>query len=167
MLQVVLIRPQIPPNTGNIARLCAATRCTLHLVGPLGFSLNDRALRRAGLDYWNLLSWKYYENIRDFAKFNDQRLKFWCVETGLGPAYYDVSFDVDSALVFGSETSGLTPEDLFILRAQCCHIPMWEPGVRSLNLSNSVAIVLYEALRQLRVETQGKGCQPSRIDESV
>lgn len=145
MLNVVLYEPEIPQNTGNIARLCAATGCHLHLVGPLGFSLQDRYLKRAGLDYWHLVKISYYDSFQDLKdKYADGR--FFYI-TSKGKRYYtQVSFKPGDFLVFGRETQGL-PDDIIKNNSQyCLRIPMIA-GVRCLNLSNSVAIVVYEALR--------------------
>jgi tRNA (cytidine/uridine-2'-O-)-methyltransferase len=147
MLSVALVEPEIPPNTGNIARLCAAVRVPLHIVGPVGFRLDDRAVRRAGLDYWPEVS--LYRH-RDVAALEASltRAAFVYLTTKADRPYTDWRFEGDECLVFGSETRGL-PEEL--LRAnweKCLTIPMLNPNVRSLNLSTAVAIVLYEALRQ-------------------
>ncbi|MBP5661738.1 MAG: tRNA (cytidine(34)-2'-O)-methyltransferase [Clostridia bacterium] len=148
MLNVVLVEPEIPVNAGNIARTCAASGARLHMVRPFGFSLDDKSLKRAGLDYWNLLDICYYDSFEEVrARFPDA--PFFYATTKGGHIYTDACFPDDSFLVFGKETKGL-PEDL--LRANrdaCVRIPMVE-GARSLNLCNSVAIVLYEALRQNR-----------------
>ncbi len=123
-------------------------RCHLHLVGPLGFRLDERALRRAGLDYWPLLSWSYHENLEHFVKEVGVSREIWCVETGGGEPYHRVKYSRDCVLVFGSETCGLGQEDMVSLGGRRCFIPMMESRVRSLNLSNCVAVVLMEALRQ-------------------
>lgn len=145
-MHIVLIEPEIPGNTGNIARLCAATGCELHLVKPLGFSVDDKYLKRAGLDYWNLVKIHYHEN---FAEVQGKYLEatFYYNTTKAKKAYSEISFQVNDFLVFGKETAGI-PED--ILKANwenCIRIPMIHDA-RSLNLSNSVAIVAYEALKQ-------------------
>jgi tRNA (cytidine/uridine-2'-O-)-methyltransferase len=145
-LHIVLVEPEIPQNTGNIARTCAATGASLHLVEPLGFSLEDRYLKRAGLDYWHLLSMRNYPSLELFMKKHRDK-SYWLVTTKGGHVYSDVTFPFDCYLLFGKETEGL-PEDL--LRAypgRCIRIPMIA-GARSLNLSNAVAIVTYEYLRQ-------------------
>ena len=149
MPRVVLVNPQIPPNTGNIARTCAATNTELHLVGPLGFELSDRYLKRAGLDYWPHVKLHYYENLEQFVSFQKQqegRLLGFSVRGK--SCYGECNFQENDWLVFGSETEGLPDK----FREQCdqmLHIPMPHPQVRSLNLSVSVAIGLFEALRQL------------------
>ena len=149
MPQIVLVQPQIPPNTGNIARTCAATETPLHLVAPLGFEISDRHLKRAGLDYWPYVDIHYHADIEQFEKV--------CSEAGgrtLGlsvrgdRSYADFSFREDDWLLFGSETSGLSPQILDKCDATL-YIPMTQKEVRSLNLANSVAIVLFEARRQL------------------
>ncbi len=147
MLRVALIEPEIPPNTGNIARLCAATRVPLHIVGVTGFRLDDRAVRRAGLDYWPEVELRRH---RDLAALGEElpATRFIYLTTKAERHYTDWRFEQDDCLVFGRETRGL-PEDL--LRAnweRCLTIPMLNPNVRSLNLATAVAIVLYEALRQ-------------------
>ena len=146
-MNVVLVEPEIPPNTGNVARLCAATNSTLHLIGPLGFRLDDRELKRAGMDYWEHVTWKYWKTWDEFSPAN---ARLWLVENKTDRLYTDVTYRPDDYLVFGRETRGL-PEEL--LRANwehCITIPMSNPNVRSLNLATSVAIVLYEAVRQLK-----------------
>lgn len=147
MLSVALVEPEIPPNTGNIARLCAAVRVPLHIVGPIGFRLDDRAVRRAGLDYWPEVSLHRH---RDVAAL-DASLSgaaFVYLTTKADRPYTDWRFEGNECLVFGSETRGLPAELLQANRERCLTIPMLNPNVRSLNLSTSVAIVLYEALRQ-------------------
>ncbi len=153
MTHIILIRPEIPPNTGNIARLCAATGSLLHIVGPIGFRLDDATLRRAGLDYWPLLQLRLYENITAFLATFPDNLPIWCVETGSSPAYHTIAYPSECAFAFGSETCGLSPQTISQLGGRQCHIPILEPRVRSLNLSNCVAIVLYEHLRQHSLTT--------------
>ena len=146
-MQVVLVEPQIPPNTGNIARLCAATRTPLHLVGSLGFRLTDRHLRRAGLDYWVHVDLHRHVSLQDFLKdLPACRLCFFSKKAKRG--YLEAAFREDAYLIFGSETHGL-PAWLFQQYPQrFFRIPIFHPGVRSLNLATSVAVALYEALRQ-------------------
>lgn len=145
-MHIVLVEPEIPGNTGNIARLCAATASRLHLVKPLGFSLDDRYLKRAGLDYWHLVDVVCHENFAEVqAELAGHR--FYYCTTKTKQLYSDIRFAADDVLVFGKETAGL-PEELLAKQPESCiTIPMRE-GARSLNLSNSVAVVLYEALRQ-------------------
>jgi len=144
---IVLVEPEIPQNTGNIARTCAATGTKLHLVKPLGFSVNDKYLKRAGLDYWHLLDITYYENLDEFLNTHKGKRMFFST-TKAAKKYTDVEYQDGDFLVFGKETKGL-PEDLLKENLDyAVRIPMID-GARSLNLSNSVAIVLYEALRQL------------------
>ncbi len=146
MLNIVLVEPEIPQNTGNIARTCAATGCRLHLVEPLGFEISDRTLKRAGLDYWHLVEVMRYSNWGDFTAKNPGRYMY--LSTKAGQTYTDASFRDGDYLVFGKETKGL-PEDLLKSDLEhCFRIPMIEDA-RSLNLSNAVAVVAYEALRQL------------------
>lgn len=149
MPQVVLIHPQIPPNTGNIARTCAATRTELHLVGPLGFEISDRYLKRAGLDYWPYVKLNVHDSLEAFQACHRQRGGRWLGFSVSGKCSYTrFEFQSDDWLLFGSETTGLPPEVLNICAATL-YIPMSEPGVRSLNLSVSVAAGLFEARRQL------------------
>jgi len=147
MLSVALVEPEIPPNTGNIARLCAAVRVPLHIVGPIGFRLDDRAVRRAGLDYWPEVSLHRH---RDLAALQASlpEADFLYLTTKTDRSYTDWSFQGNECLVFGSETRGLPVELLHANREKCLTIPMLNPRVRSLNLSSAVSIVLYEALRQ-------------------
>ncbi len=145
-LHIVLVEPEIPPNTGNIARLCAATKCSLHLVKPLGFSVDDKQLKRAGLDYWHLLDICYYENWRDFLS-QHPGAEIFLATTKAGKYYTDFSYPAGSFLVFGKETKGLAPEILAAFPDKNIRLPM-QAGARSLNLSNAVAIITYEALRQ-------------------
>ncbi|MTJ07394.1 MULTISPECIES: tRNA (cytidine(34)-2'-O)-methyltransferase [unclassified Anabaena] len=149
MPQVVLVNPQIPPNTGNIARTCAATGTELHLVGPLGFEISDRYLKRAGLDYWPYVKLHYHESIEAFQIAQQQRPGRRLGFTVRGNFnYINFEFQADDWLLFGSETAGL-PESLLLNCDSTIYIPIHEPGVRSLNLSVSVAIGLFECRRQL------------------
>lgn len=147
MLHIVLVNPEIPQNTGNIARTCAATGAMLHLIKPLGFSLEDKYMKRAGLDYWHLMSLRVYEGLEDFFQQHPHaRCHF--ASTKAPRSYHQAEFRDEDFLFFGRETRGL-PENLLEKGYdRCIRIPMKEEA-RSLNLSNSVAIVLYEALRQL------------------
>lgn len=143
---IVLYRPEIPQNTGNIARTCAVTGARLHIIKPMGFSVDDRYLRRAGLDYWDKLDITYYENMDDFfEKTAGARLYF--ASTKSQKNYCDVSFQDGDFIMFGRESAGIDDEVLQKNLSHCIRIPM-RNTLRSLNLSNSVAIVLYEALRQ-------------------
>ena len=145
-MHIVLVEPEIPGNTGNIARLCAATKCHLHLVRPLGFSVEDKYLKRAGLDYWNLVDINYYDSIYEvFAKYKDNPR--FLLTTKARKSYTDVTYGPESLLIFGPETRGLSEKPRKENADSCVRIPMIEEA-RSLNLSNSAAIVLYEALRQ-------------------
>ena len=149
MFNVVLLEPEIPPNTGNVGRLCLATRATLHLVKPLGFSLNDRELRRAGLDYWNEVSVRLWDSFDALQKAQSSGARYFFLTTKAERPYYDVNFQENDFLVFGRETKGL-PEQLLAANAcNCITIPM--DGTRSLNLATAVAVVLFEAVRQSRV----------------
>ena len=147
MLNIVLHEPEIPQNCGNIARTCAATGAVLHLIRPLGFDISEKAVRRAGLDYWHLVDVRVYDNLDDFFFKNDVK-EFWCLSTKAPRCYTDVEFSDGCYLLFGKETKGL-PEDFLDAHFEnCVRIPMREEA-RSLNLSNAVAITVYEALRQL------------------
>jgi tRNA (cytidine/uridine-2'-O-)-methyltransferase len=147
MFNVVLVEPEIPPNTGNIGRLCLATRSTLHLVKPLGFSLEDRQLRRAGLDYWDEVDLRIWDSLNELQRSQPAGARYFFMTTKTDRAYYNVRFERADFLVFGRETKGL-PENLIAANGDCCiTIPMH--GTRSLNLATAVAIVLFEACRQL------------------
>ncbi|MCR3922746.1 MAG: tRNA (uridine(34)/cytosine(34)/5-carboxymethylaminomethyluridine(34)-2'-O)-methyltransferase TrmL [Firmicutes bacterium] len=145
-MHVVLVEPQIPPNTGNISRTCAITNTTLHLVEPLGFSIDERHLKRAGLDYWQYLQLQTHANLDAFLSILTEQ-NFWLLSTKAQQSYADVSYQANDYLLFGKETAGLPAWLLDKYPKRCLRIPMGEE-VRSLNLSNSVAIVLYEGLRQ-------------------
>ncbi|MFQ5478258.1 MAG: tRNA (cytidine(34)-2'-O)-methyltransferase [Candidatus Binatia bacterium] len=147
-MRIVLLEPEIPQNTGSIARLAAATRSPLDLVGPLGFSLEDRYLKRAGLDYWPFVELEVYRSWEDYlSREHEGRLLALSARVGL--PYTRCRFRGDDRLLFGKETKGLGPEILAAMEGQTYRIPIKEAGVRSLNLANSVSIVLYEGLRQL------------------
>lgn len=162
MLNVVLVEPEIPMNTGNIARTCAVTGCRLHLIEPLGFDISDRSLKRAGLDYWHLLDVRVYQGLKDFFARNDVK-EMWCLSTKAPRPYTDAAFHDGCYLFFGKETKGLPEEFLRQHYGECLRIPM-RPTLRSLNLSNSVAITVYEALRQLQFPgMQGYG---SMLDQT-
>jgi tRNA (cytidine/uridine-2'-O-)-methyltransferase len=146
MFNVVLVGPEIPPNTGNIGRLCLATGSTLHLVKPLGFALDDRQLRRAGLDYWQEVPVRLWESFEALQRAQPAGMRYFYLTTKSQRAYYEVRFHENDFLVFGRETKGL-PEQLLVANAyHCITIPMQR--TRSLNLATAVAIVLFEAVRQ-------------------
>jgi len=148
VFNVVLVEPEIPPNTGNIGRLCLATRSTLHLVKPLGFFLDDRELRRAGLDYWNEVRLQVWDSFDALRRAQPAGALYFFLTTKSKRPYYEARFQKDDFLVFGRETKGL-PEDLLAANVDSCiTIPMH--GTRSLNLATAVAIVLFEAVRQQR-----------------
>lgn len=147
MFNIVLYQPEIPQNTGNIARLCAATGCVLHLVGPLGFSLQDRYLKRAGLDYWGLVQVHSYDSLQAFHDQQHGSCSFYYVSTKGSRYYTDCDYQPGDFIVFGSETSGLPLEVIAANADMCIRIPMIDEA-RCLNLSNSVAIVIYEGLRK-------------------
>ena len=146
MFHIVLVEPEIPQNTGNIARTCAVTGAGLHLVRPLGFSLDDKQLKRAGLDYWNELDVSYYDSFAEVEQRHSDA-RFFLLSTHATRSYADVRYRDGDFLVFGKETAGLGAALLARRSGDAVRIPMRE-GLRSLNLSNSVALVLYEALRQ-------------------
>ena len=146
MLNIVLVEPEIPQNCGNIARTCAATGSRLHLIHPLGFDVSEKAVKRAGLDYWHLVDVREYTGLDDFFARNQVK-QMWCLSTKAPRSYADVQYEPDCYLFFGKETKGL-PEDFLEQHRQCCvRLPMRQEA-RSLNLSNAVAITVYEALRQ-------------------
>ena len=150
MLNVVLHEPEIPQNCGNIARTCAATGARLHLIRPLGFDISEKAVRRAGLDYWHLVDVRVYDNLEDFFTKNDVQ-QLWCLSTKAPRCYTEAEFSEDCYLLFGKETKGLPEDFLEAHRDQCVRIPM-RSEARSLNLSNAVAITVFEALRQTGFE---------------
>ena len=147
MLNIVLVEPEIPQNCGNIARTCAATGCRLHLIRPLGFDISEKAVRRAGLDYWHMVKVFDYDSLDDFFAKNKVE-QMWCLSTKAPRCYVEADFQDGCYLFFGKETKGLPEDFLEAHREACIKIPMREEA-RSLNLSNSVAITVYEALRQL------------------
>lgn len=154
-MNIVLLEPEIPANTGNIGRTCVATGSTLHLIKPLGFSLAEKELKRAGLDYWPKLKYKVYENYADFLEQNPgARIHF--ATTKAKKVYTEASFGQDDYIMFGKESAGIPEELLLENQEMCIRIPMIG-DIRSLNLGNSVAIVLYEALRQNGFE--GMNCE--------
>ncbi len=146
MVNIVLVEPEIPANTGNIARTCAATRSRLHLVRPLGFDISDRAVKRAGLDYWHMVDITVYEDLGEFLELHGSE-DLWLMTTKAPRTYTEAKFRDGCWLVFGKETAGLPEAMRERYRERCLRIPM-RAGARSLNLANSAAIVCYEALRQ-------------------
>lgn len=148
VLNIVLVEPEIPQNTGNIARTCAATGTRLHIIEPMGFKIDDKKLKRAGLDYWHLLDITYYKNLDDFFEKNPNgQYRFFT--TKAQNRYVDVAYSDNVYLFFGKETKGLPEDLLFDHPKECVRIPMInDSSARSLNLSNSVAIAVYEVLRQ-------------------
>ena len=147
-MHVVLVEPEIPPNTGNVARLCAATRSTLHLVEPLGFKLDDAQLKRAGMDYWEHVRWRRWADWKTFLHKLGPAARLWFIESGGPRPYTQAAFAPGDYLVFGRETAGLPRILLEENRQSWLRIPMFNAQARSLNLSNCVALVLFEALRQ-------------------
>lgn len=148
---IVLVEPEIPPNTGNIARLCAATSSKLHLVHPLGFKITDKEVKRAGLDYWNLLDIEEYENWDAFVETPRWGVSTWYISTRGEKTIWEAEFNPGDFLIFGSETKGLNEEILNQNKDHVISIPM-NGLTRSINLSTAVGIVLYEAIRQVTVE---------------
>ena len=148
MFNIVLVEPEIPPNTGNVGRLCLATKSTLHLVKPLGFSLEDRQLKRAGLDYWEDVDVKTWDSLDALIEAKQAGERYFFVTTKTKRAYWDVRFQPGDFLIFGRETKGLPESLLAANEPQCITIPM--AGTRSLNLATAVGIVLFEAVRQQR-----------------
>jgi tRNA (cytidine/uridine-2'-O-)-methyltransferase len=147
-MHLVLIEPEIPANTGNIARLCAATNTALHLVEPLGFKLDDSQLKRAGMDYWQHVKWHRWPNWAECRKHLPALGTIWFIESNGPRTYAEAAFKADDVLVFGRETAGLPRPLLEEEPERWLRIPMFNPRARSLNLSNCAALVLYEALRQ-------------------
>ena len=145
-MNIVLLEPEIPQNTGNISRTCAITHSVLHLIEPLGFSVDDKYLKRSGLDYWQYLDVRYYKNFSDFAEKN-KNAKFFMATTKAKSIYTEVEYGPDDYIIFGKESAGIPEEILLEYEETCIRIPMYD-DLRSLNLSNSVAVILYEALRQ-------------------
>src|SRR5258706_8951814 len=148
-MNIVLVEPEIPPNTGNVARLCAVTRTTLHLIEPFGFKLDDAALKRAGMDYWRHVEWHRWPGWQAFQLAAAPNARLWFIESGGSKRYDEVKFAPDDYLVFGRETAGLPKQMLEQNRERWLRIPMFNSKSRSLNLSNCAALVLFEALRQL------------------
>ncbi len=159
MLNIVLLEPEMPANTGNIGRTCAATDTCLHLIEPLGFRLSEKAIRRSGLDYWDRLNVTVYSDFEEFLEKNEgARKKLYMATTKAEKCYSDVEFEDGDYIMFGKESAGIPEEILVRNREHCIRIPMWGE-IRSLNLSNAVSIVLYEALRQNhfeRMERKGR-----------
>lgn len=145
-MHIVLLEPEIPQNAGNIARTCAVTNSVLHLIEPLGFSVEDKYLKRAGLDYWKYLDIRYYKNFTEFLEKNPNA-KIWMATTKAQHVYSEVSYGENDYIMFGKESAGIPEEILLQYPDTTIRIPML-PAARSLNLSNSVAIIVYEALRQ-------------------
>jgi tRNA (cytidine/uridine-2'-O-)-methyltransferase len=147
-MNIVLVEPEIPPNTGNVARLCAATKSVLHLIEPFGFKLDDAQLKRAGMDYWRQVQWHRWRNWKAFEEALPPDARLWFVESNGPRLYSQASYSPDDYLVFGRETAGLPPKLLETHRDRWVRIPMFNAQSRSLNLSNCAALVLFEALRQ-------------------
>lgn len=157
MLNIVLYQPEIPANTGNIGRTCVATNTRLHLIEPLGFRLSEKEIRRAGMDYWDYLDLHRYINFEEFQQKNPEA-KIWMATTKAKSVYSEVQYGPNDYIMFGKESAGIPEEILIDYPKTCIRIPMMDT-IRSLNLSNSVSIVLYEVLRQQNfggMQTQGK-----------
>lgn len=167
-MKIVLHQPEIAPNTGNIGRTCVATNSSLHLIEPLGFRLNEKEIKRAGMDYWEKLDLHRYMNYEEFLKEyhrekqDDPGIKIWYATTKARRSYTQVSFGPEDYIMFGKESAGIPEEILVENEEQCIRIPMLSE-IRSLNLSNSVAIVLYEALRQNDFENLQLGGELHRL----
>lgn len=147
-LNIVLLEPEIPQNTGNIARTCVITNTSLHIIGPMGFSLDEKQVKRAGLDYWDLLEFTYYSSYEEFLEKNPNA-NIYYAETRVTNRYTDVTYKDNDFIMFGKETAGIPKTILDTNKDNCVRIPMLKiDKARSLNLSNSVAIVVYEVLRQ-------------------
>ena len=156
-MNIVLHEPEIPSNTGNIGRTCVATNTPLHLIKPLGFSLSEKALKRAGLDYWDKLDLRIYEDYEDFLNKNSGALIYYAT-TKARHVYSDMKYDENGYIMFGKESAGIPEDILYRNEETCIRIPM-SYNIRSLNLSNSVSVVLYEALRQhgfSQMQTEGQ-----------
>jgi len=147
-MNLVLVEPEIPPNTVNVARLCAATKTTLHLIEPFGFKLDDAQLKRAGMDYWQHVTWHRWPNWAAFQKSLPSPARLWFIESGGPKLYTEADYGPEDYLVFGRETAGLPRQWLEQNREHWLRIPMFNEQSRSLNLSNCAALVLFEALRQ-------------------
>lgn len=147
-MNVVLLEPEIPPNTGNVARLCAATNTVLHLIEPFGFKLDDAQLKRAGMDYWQHVEWHRWKNWSAFVEKLPVEARLWFIESGGPKRYTEAKFAAGDYLIFGRETAGLPKSLLEKNRERWLRIPMFNEHSRSLNLSNCAALVLFEALRQ-------------------
>ena len=153
MFNIVLVEPEIPPNTENVGRLCLATKSTLHLVKPLGFSLDDRQLKRAGLDYWVEVNLKVWDSLEEVLKGKRPDERYFLVTTKTKRVYWDVKFRPGDFVIFGRETKGLPERVLSAHASDCITVPM--EGARSLNLATAVGIVLYEAIRQQHLGRMG------------
>ena len=144
---IVLVEPEIPQNTGSIARLCGATNTVLHLIHPLGFSTDDKHLKRAGLDYWKFVDIRYWDSLDDFLEAHEKN-KLYLLTTRTSRSYVDAPFKPGDYLLFGKETKGLPEEILKLYEDRCFTLPMANPNIRSLNLAMTAGIILYEALRR-------------------
>ena len=160
-MHIILHQPEIPANTGNIGRTCVATGTSLHLIEPLGFRLDEKSIKRAGMDYWEKLDVNRYINFEEF-KEKHPNAKIWMATTKAKHVYSDVTFGPDDYIMFGKESAGIPEEILVDYEESCIRIPML-PDIRSLNLSNSVAIVLYEALRQNGFDSMQMGGELHRL----
>jgi tRNA (cytidine/uridine-2'-O-)-methyltransferase len=153
-MNIVLVEPEIPPNTGNVARLCAATKSVLHLIEPFGFKLDDTQLKRAGMDYWQHVQWHRWPNWKTFEAQLPAGARLWLIESNGPKIYSEAKFSADDYLVFGRETAGLPKSLMEKHREHWLRIPMFNAQSRSLNLSNCVSLVLFEALRQQHFQNE-------------
>lgn len=160
-MNIILHQPEIPSNTGNIGRTCVATATKLHLIEPLGFRLNEKSVKRAGMDYWEHLEVTRYVNFEDFKR-QHPNAKIWMATTKAEHVYTDVKFEEDDFIMFGKESAGIPEEILVEYEETCIRIPMLDK-IRSLNLSNSVAVILYEALRQTQFHNMQLAGQLHRL----
>ncbi|XGC81106.1 tRNA (cytidine(34)-2'-O)-methyltransferase [Bdellovibrio bacteriovorus] len=154
LFRIVLIEPEIPQNTGNIGRTCVATNCELHLVGKMGFEINDTNLKRAGLDYWPHLTWHRHATFEDWWSKVEDPSRVWLFTTKTKRTYFEPQYQHGDWLVFGKETKGLDPDLLLKFPNQTVTIPMLGEGARSLNLATSVAIAAYEGVRQMTFSSE-------------
>ena len=159
---IVLVEPEIPPNTGSIARLCGATNSVLHLIHPLGFSTDDKHLKRAGLDYWQHVDIRHWENLEIFL-LAQKELELFFFTTKVTKVYSEAHFTPGCFLIFGKETKGLPEDILRLYQDRCYTLPMENPNIRSLNLAMTAGIVLYEAVRQCADKEKNYRCSPTNL----
>ncbi len=155
LFNVVLFEPEIPQNTGNIGRTCVGTRCNLHLIGQLGFDITDKNLKRAGLDYWQHLTWQHHQSYESWERQIQDSQRVFFVETKTNKSYFDFDYEPGDSFVFGKETTGIPDEILRRNESRIIRIPMFGP-IRSLNVATAVTVVLYEAIRQIQQRYPGQ-----------